>query len=89
MQQSIKRGPGCIRGLANLIRESGVRRVLVLHGRASFEASGVREILASVVGVDYRLFADVPANPELATVKRCLEVFTASAPDTVLAGAVS
>lgn len=85
MQQSIQRGPGCIRGLASLIQDSGVRRILVLHGRASFEASGVREILASVGGVDYGFFADIPANPEIATIKRCLKVFTASAPDAVLA----
>ncbi|MFH2113875.1 MAG: phosphonoacetaldehyde reductase, partial [Spirochaetota bacterium] len=85
MQQVIQRGSGCIRGLAARIRDSGVRRVLVLHGRTSFEASGVREILASLRGVDFGFFADVPANPELATVKRCLEVFKASAPDAVLA----
>ena len=85
MQQTIQRGPGCIQGLAALIRESDVRSVLVLHGRASFEASGVREILASIEGIDYGFFADIPANPEIATVKRCLEVFRASVPDAVLA----
>jgi alcohol dehydrogenase class IV len=35
--------------------------------------------------VECRFFADVPANPEIATVRSCLELFNTSVPEAVLA----
>ncbi len=85
MYQTIFRGAGCLKNISNLFTKYACRKVLVVHGRSSFEASGAREILHSSPGVEFIQFGEVTANPETDTVIRCAALFNEFKPDTLLA----
>jgi alcohol dehydrogenase len=85
MDQDVRRGGGCLSQLSEVIERARPRRILVLHGRASFSGSGAKEILGSARRASIEYFGDVPPNPEIDTVRRCLGLFRASVPDAVVA----
>lgn len=85
MRQKVFHGQGCLKKLVEILRKSGARNVLIFHGRASFESSGLKETLNTVEGINYTFCGDLRPNPEIQIVRRCLYKYKLSTPDVVIA----
>jgi len=85
MAQTVRYGPGIFRQLPVELAKAGINRLFVVHGTSSFQSSGAAAILESAPGLTVSYFSDVPANPEIRTVLRCLDAYRSARPQAVLA----
>lgn len=79
-------GPGAVEELPDLVRARGARRVLLVTGGRSFDASGAARILprlAQVAAVER--WSGVPESPDAADLLPGLQLFDRFRPDLVLA----
>lgn len=82
----LTRGEGSLARLPQLLLEDGARRILLVTGRRSFEASGAAEALAGLSAVgDVHRHADVSPNPTDGDLATVMEVADSHEPDTVVA----
>lgn len=78
-------GHGAIGRLPELVREAGARRVLLVHGRTSLEASGAARVLPELErDVALRRWAEHQPNPSVEDVAAGLAVAHAHAPDLIV-----
>lgn len=78
-------GHGSIDRLPELLREAGARRVLLIHGRTSLEASGAARVLPELErDVALRRWAEHQPNPTVEDVTAGLAVARAHAPDLIV-----
>jgi alcohol dehydrogenase len=79
-------GPGTVERIPGLVADLGARRVLLVCGRRSFEASGAARILPALEEVAaVERWSDFAPNTDAADLARGLEVLGAFRPDLVLA----
>lgn len=78
-------GPGAVRQLPAILRRLSARRVLLVCGRRSFEASGAAEILPDLrAGAEVRRFSDFSPNTDVEDLAAGLDAVRDLGPDLVL-----
>lgn len=78
--------PGAIRELPFVLEQLGVTRVFLVTGNKSYEASGARDVVDTLLGSFYPMrFFDFSPNPDIVDVKKGVAAFKASKCDGVLA----
>lgn len=81
----VRYGDGAIRSAPQVVAESGARRVLLVCGRRSFEASGAAEVLPALATVaEVRRWSGFAANPDAADLAEGLAIMDDFRPDLVL-----
>jgi alcohol dehydrogenase len=79
-------GPGSVDELPRLVGELGARRVLLVCGRRSFEASGAAAVLPELEArAEVHRFSDYSPNTDVEDVHAGLAALRASDPDVVVA----
>jgi alcohol dehydrogenase len=82
----VRYGPGAIMRAPEVVVATGARRVLLVCGRRSFEASGAARMLPELRRVaPVRRWDGLTPNPDLTALARGLAVLRPYAPDLVLA----
>lgn len=81
----VRYGPGAIRRLAETVSQAGARRVLLVCGQQSFEASGAAAALPALEEVaEVTRWSDVTPNPDTGDLAVGLELLDATTPDVVI-----
>jgi alcohol dehydrogenase len=81
----VRYGAGAVDHVPDLVAGRGARRVLLVCGRRSFEASGAARMLPGLTRVaEVRRWSGVAANPDAADIVDGLRVVAAFRPDLVL-----
>lgn len=79
-------GEGAVHGLPEILAAGRPRRILLVCGRDSYEASGARKIVEQLPdGLQVERFADFSVNPKLADIEHGIRKVREVEPDTVLA----
>jgi alcohol dehydrogenase class IV len=86
MQQEEHEGPGTAERLPDLVRRTGARRVLLVTGRASFDACGAAGVVERALrGLRVERVDDFGSTLHLADVERAAERARRLEPDLILA----
>lgn len=83
--KGVRHGSGCVAEVSEVVAQLGGRRVLLVCGRRSFEASGAARVLGDLErAAEVRRWSDFAPNTDAADLAEGLKVMADFRPDTVL-----
>lgn len=79
-------GPRSLRTLPGVVRDLGLRRIMLVTGKQSFSASGAAEMLPELRRVaDVEVWSDFSPNPQIGDIAAGLRVVGQFTPDVIVA----